>query len=163
VVMGICQFEDLFLVFFKHGMVEENIFCQERFAGPGFFGGFVEQNVLVDDDADVAGKDEIGDWCEEHAVVGHGAADECCGELDRVELQEFLLGIIGATFYSADGGDQFQSDLVVFEDVGQEPLQFHDFVGAKELLVAWFVKGAPVIGVIDLGQSAANLLRVQEI
>src|SRR5579863_6008748 len=162
-MVGICQLEDLVLVFFKQGVVEEDIFGQEGFTGPGLFGGFVEQDVLVNDDADIAGKDEVGNGCKQHAPGGHRAADECRGESDRIKLKEFFLGIIGAAFDGTDGGDQFQPDLVIFEDVSQKPLQFYDLVGAKEFLVAGFVKGAPVVGVIDFAQSAADLVRIQKI
>ncbi len=68
-MVGIRQLDDLILVFFEQGVVEEYVFGEQGFAGPGFFGGLVQQDVLVDDDADVAGKDEIGDGCEQHAVV----------------------------------------------------------------------------------------------
>src|SRR5580698_228949 len=103
-VVGICQLDNLILVFFEQGVVEENVFGEQGFAGPGFFGGLVQQDVMVDDDADVAGKDEIRDGCEQHAVIGQGAADKCFGEPDGVELEQFLLGIVGAAFDGADGG-----------------------------------------------------------
>ena len=106
---------------------------------------------------------KLGIGCEQHAVVGHGAADKGLGEPDGVELLQVLLGLIGAAFDGADGCDEFQPDLVVFEDVGEEPLQLHYFVGAEELFVARFVECAPVIGVIDLGQPAPDLIRVEKI
>ena len=60
-VVGIRQFDDLVLVFFEQGMGEEDVFGQEGFAGAGFFGRLVKQDIVVDDDANVAGKDEIRD------------------------------------------------------------------------------------------------------
>lgn len=106
-VMGIGQLENMSLVFVEEGMVEEDIFGQEGFAGAGFFGRLVEEYVFIDDDADVACEDEIGNGCEKHLFIVHGAADECLGEFDGRELLEALLGLIADGLDGADGGNEF--------------------------------------------------------
>ena len=49
------------------------------------------------------------------------------------------------------------------EDVGEEPLQFDYFIRFKELPVPGFIKCALIVGMVYLGQAAADLAGVQEI
>src|SRR6185437_16659241 len=99
-MVGIRQLYDLVLVFLEEGMVEEDIFGEQCLAGARFFGRLVQQDIVVDNDADVAGKDKVRDRGEQEPVVIRSPADKGFGELDRVELLQVLLDLVGTGFDS---------------------------------------------------------------
>src|SRR6185312_5853546 len=162
-VVGIGKLDDLVLVLCEERVVEEDVFGQERFPGPGLFGRLVEQNVLIDDDADVARENKVGNGGEQHPVVAHGAADESLGEPDRFQLEQVLFGIIRAIFDGTDRGDEFQPDLLAGEYVGEQPLELHHLFRAEKVPVARFVERPLVLRVIDHGQLAPDFGRVKEV
>ena len=107
VVMGVRQLYDLFLVLFEQGMIEEDIFGQKRFPCTGLFGRLVEQHIIVNDNADVPGKDKVWDGGEKHLLFTQRTADKSLGQLYRVQFLELQLRIVGAGFDGAYRGYQF--------------------------------------------------------
>ena len=98
---------------FEDGVSPEDVAGDEVFAESGLFGGFGDDDVVVDGDGDVTGEDEVGDGVEEDEVfVPEVAGDEGFGEGFIVEFEEFLFVGLGEFFVVDDAVDH--DDFVAF-------------------------------------------------
>ncbi|MNY67398.1 hypothetical protein D3C86_2049770 [compost metagenome] len=63
-------FNDIFFEIGKHRVVKKHELRQYRLAGTGGFGRFIEQNMVVDDNADVSCENKVGQRRKEHSFIG---------------------------------------------------------------------------------------------
>ena len=71
----------------KHRVIKENIFHQQSFSCPCFFCRLIQQDMIIDSDPDIPGKNKIGNRRKNHFVFIDGAADKNFCQLFRRKVK----------------------------------------------------------------------------
>src|SRR5450432_957504 len=115
-MIAIIEFKNIILIFFEKRVIEENIFCNQRFPGPRFLSRFIQQNKFINNNSNITCENKIWYWREKHPSSFECACNKCFGKCNRVEFQQFFLCVVGTVLNSAYRSREFEAYFEVFKD-----------------------------------------------
>ena len=114
-------------------MIKNNVLDQQCFAGAGFFSRLIEQQIIVDRNANVARKNKVGNRGEQHFAVIHRTADKHFRQPVTVDPGQFFLQLVRTIFKGTNRGNQSKLEFPVLQYFTQQPLKFDHSIRLKEL------------------------------
>src|SRR5690606_11282040 len=97
-MLRICQFANVISVAYKDRMMKKNVLSQQSFSFTSLFSWLVQQNIIVDNDTDVACKYKIRDWWKDQFTFVCGPTKKYASQRGRRIVHQATLNFVTTCF-----------------------------------------------------------------